>query len=225
MQAIEEYGKVLELVFRELYKEYFPQLPYPNKEKAINYEKKLRKSVEKFTIGEWIGLLREARFFEFIKNRKRIKEPLFFTPGFVDMLNKLRVEVTHPRPSEESALSRYDIKLLASFVRFGVECLLCELRILPVAQTKQVQVTSARQIYTKGIFSQVSRKDILKAAKDPRIVKYRWVSKYVEIEGKRYPPKGLLSLASGIPTSRFTTSQAERVLKKLGFEVSSINKE
>ena len=221
VQAIEEYGKVLELVFRELYKEYFPQLPYTDLDKAVNYVKKLGKSVEKFTIGEWIGLFRQSRLFDFIKSRKKIKEPLFFTPGFVDMLNKLRVEATHPRTDEESALSRYDIKLLASFVGLGVECLLCELGI----QTKQTQVTPVRQTYIKGIFSQVSREDILKAARDPRIVKYRWVSKYVEIEGKRYPVKGLLSLASGIPTSKFTTNEAERVLEKLGFKVYSINKE
>jgi len=225
VQAIEEYGKVLELVFRELYKEYFPQLPYTDLDKAVDYVKKLGKSVEKFTIGEWIGLFRQGHLFDFIKSRKKIKEPLFFTPGFVDMLNKLRVEATHPRPGEESALSRYDIKLLASFVGLGVECLLCELGILPIIQTKQAWVTPVRQTYTKGIFSQVSREDILKAARDPRIIKYRWVSKYVEIEGKRYPVKGLLSIASGIPTSKFTTNEAERVLEKLGFKVFSINKE
>jgi len=225
VQAIEEYGKVLELVFRELYRKYFPQLPYSDKEKAVNYEKKLGKSIEKFTIGEWIGLLREARLFDFIKNRKRIKEPLFFTPGLVDMLNKLRVEAAHPRSDEESALSRYDIRLLASFMGLGVECLLCELGILPFAETKYAKIIPVRQTYGKRIFSQVSREDVLKAAKDPRIVRYRWVSKYVEIDGKRHPVKGLLSIASGIPTSKFTTNEAERVLEKLGFKVYSVNKE
>ena len=218
MQAIEEYGKVLELVFRELYREYFPQLPYSDKEKAVDYEKKLGKSVEKFTIGEWIGLLRQARLFDFIKNRKGIKTSLFFTPGLIDILNKLRVEATHPRPYEKIVLSRYNIKLLASFMELGVKCLLCELGILPSTPPPPDRQTSIKSI------SQVSREDILKAAKDPRIVKYRWRSKYVEIDGKRFPPKGLLAIASGIPTSKFTTNQAERVLEKLGFKVYSINK-
>jgi len=224
VQAIEEYGKVLELVFRELYKEYLPQLPYPDKEKAVNYEKKLGKSVEKFTIGEWIGLLRQARLFDFIKNRKGIKISLFFTPSLIDMLNKLRVEATHPRPDEETILSRYDIRLLASFMELGVKCLLYELGISPSKQTTHAPFPSDKQTRIKGIFLQVSREDIIKATKDPRIVKYRYVSKYVEIDGKKYPPKGLLAIASGIPTSKFTTNQAERVLEKLGFKVYSVNK-
>ena len=224
IQAIEEYGKVLELVFRELYKEYFLQLPHSDREKALDYEKKLGKSVEKFTIGEWIGLLKQAHFFDFIKNRKGIKISLFFTPSLIDILNKLRVEATHPKLDEESVLGRYDIRSLASFMRLGVECLLCELGILPIIKTEKVQDTPSEQTCVTRVFGQISREDILKAAKDPRIVNYRYVSKYVVIDGKKFPPKGLLAIASGVPTSKFTTNQAERVLEKLGFKVYSVKK-
>ena len=42
---------------------------------------------------------------------------------------------------------------------------------------------------------------------------------YVELEGRRFPIKQLLSLATGLRNGRFTAQYAERVLTKLGFEL------
>jgi hypothetical protein len=42
---------------------------------------------------------------------------------------------------------------------------------------------------------------------------------YVVVNGRRYPPKQVLSAATGRPVVSFTTMEANRVLKKLGFEL------
>jgi hypothetical protein len=211
----------LEVVLRRLYREYFPQLPYADKEKAINFEKRQAKSVEGFTIGEWIGLFQEARLLDFVADRKNIKKPLFFTFSLLDILNKLRNKATHPDEVDE--LKKYDIKVVASFMASGVECLLRELGITVFTQIVRASVSLEQP--SRGAFSKVSGQDILNAAKDPRIESFRWVSKYIEIEGRKYSVKGLLSIASGIPTSKFTTGEAERVLEKLGFKVISVSRE
>lgn len=221
LPAIKEYGGALELIFKTLYRQHFPELPYSDKERAINYERKLGKSIDNFTMGEWIGLFREAHIFDFIKNSRNIDEPLFLSFGLIDVLNKLRNLVTHPDEKKRKLLERYNLRLVALFMKSGVECLLYELGIIPAQRFIQVQPTGRTSV--RGIFSQVSKEDILNAAKDLRIANYRWVSKYVEIEGKRYSVKGLLSIASGIPTSEFTTDQAEKVLEKLGFKVYTID--
>jgi len=218
LQAVREYGSILEVILRRLYREYFPQLPYTDKEKAINFEKRQGKSAEGFTIGEWIGLFREARLLDFIVERKNIKKPLFFTFSLLDIFNKLRNRATHPDEADE--LKKYDMRVVASFMASGIECLLHELGIKVSKPTVEASVSFGRP--SQGAFSSVTREDILKAAKDPRIESFRWVSKYVEIEGKKYSVKGLLSIASGVPPSKFTTNEAERVLEKLGFKVMSV---
>jgi predicted double-glycine peptidase len=40
---------------------------------------------------------------------------------------------------------------------------------------------------------------------------------YVVIEGRRYPPKQVISLVTGLDRADFTTHQARRVLRGLGF--------
>jgi hypothetical protein len=90
-QAVEEYGKVMELIFMELCREYFPQLAYSEKEKVLNYEKSIGKAPEKFTLGEWVGLFRQTRFSDFIKNKKGItRDSLFFSYGIIDALVDIR---------------------------------------------------------------------------------------------------------------------------------------
>jgi hypothetical protein len=42
---------------------------------------------------------------------------------------------------------------------------------------------------------------------------------YVIVNGRRYPPKQVVSAATGRPVVSFTTMEANRVLKKLGFEL------
>lgn len=53
-----------------------------------------------------------------------------------------------------------------------------------------------------------------------RNVKPNSVKKYsVKIGDAEYPVKQVLSVASGIPTAAFITTDAYRILTKLGFEV------
>ena len=40
---------------------------------------------------------------------------------------------------------------------------------------------------------------------------------YVVVEGRRFPPKQVLSRATGLDRADFTTHQARRILKRLGF--------
>jgi hypothetical protein len=156
LQAVREYGSVLEIVLRRLYREYFPQLPFTDKEKAISFEKRQGKSADGFTIGEWIGLFREARLLDFIAERKNIKKPLFFTFSLLDILNKLRNKATHPDEVDE--LKKYDMKVIASFMASGVECLLHELGIKVSTPTAEVPVSL---VPSRGMFSKVKREDIL----------------------------------------------------------------
>jgi hypothetical protein len=40
---------------------------------------------------------------------------------------------------------------------------------------------------------------------------------YVVIEGRRYPPKQVIALVTGLDRADFTTHQARRILRRLGF--------
>lgn len=42
---------------------------------------------------------------------------------------------------------------------------------------------------------------------------------YVVVEGRRFPPKQVVALVTGVDRSDFTTHQARRVLRRLGFPV------
>jgi hypothetical protein len=73
-----------------------------------------------------------------------------------------------------------------------------------------------------GRVVQIGRDDIIRAASDPRISGFRYKTVYVEIGNEKYPTKGLISLATGIPTEQFSTSDAKAILKKLGFKVVEV---
>jgi hypothetical protein len=45
---------------------------------------------------------------------------------------------------------------------------------------------------------------------------------YVEYEGRRYPIKQVISVATGLPKVSFTTMHAYKVLRELGFEVKEL---
>jgi hypothetical protein len=45
---------------------------------------------------------------------------------------------------------------------------------------------------------------------------------YVIVMGRRYPPKQVISCATGLDRADFTTHQARRVLKRLGFVASRL---
>ncbi len=48
---------------------------------------------------------------------------------------------------------------------------------------------------------------------------------YVVIEGRRFPPKQVISCATGLDRADFTTHQARRVLKRLGFTAARVGHE
>jgi len=202
----------------ELCREYFPQLAYSEKEKVLNYEKSIGKAPEKFTLGEWVGLFRQTRFSDFIKNKKGItRDSLFFSYGIIDALVDIRNRVTHP--GEDRSLDRCDKRIVASFMESAILCVLQELGIRSTANFQSPLADSLMRGQRGKQFAKVTREDILRAVRNPRISDFRYVWKYVLIDGKRYPVKGLLSMASGVPTSKFTTNEAERILEKLGFRV------
>lgn len=65
----------------------------------------------------------------------------------------------------------------------------------------------------------ITEDDILKATTDPRIKAIPFRTTFTEIEGKKYPVKGLISISTKVPRSEFDTLHAEKILKKLGFKV------
>jgi hypothetical protein len=48
---------------------------------------------------------------------------------------------------------------------------------------------------------------------------------YVVVSGRRYPPKQVISCATGLDRADFTTHQARRVLKRLGFQAARVTHE
>ena len=45
---------------------------------------------------------------------------------------------------------------------------------------------------------------------------------YVVVDGRRFPPKQVLSAATGLDRADFTTHQARRILKRLGFPAARV---
>jgi hypothetical protein len=48
---------------------------------------------------------------------------------------------------------------------------------------------------------------------------------YVELDGKKYPVKQVMAAVTGLSKESFSTEQAVKVLKALGFEVKDLRKE
>ena len=69
----------------------------------------------------------------------------------------------------------------------------------------------------------IEKDDIINAVKDvepePLTGKRKY---YIEINGKKYPIKQVISLVTGLPRIAFTAMDAYRILAKLGFEVKEI---
>jgi len=219
--SIDEYGKILQAMFEELYKECFPWLSEADAEKILSYRKESKKQIDKFTIGEWIGLFRAAKLFDAIeKTKKRPDEKsfVFFTSDVVAAINELRNRSTH----SDNDLRQYSPQQIASFVESAVICMLQELKMISETDTMHQAVFPKRVSNLANRFSQISREDILKASLDPEINDFRFVNKYIEIEGRKYSVKGLLSLASGTSPSSFTTDSATRILSRLGFKVMEV---
>ena len=69
----------------------------------------------------------------------------------------------------------------------------------------------------------VTREDVINAVKNVKPESLTGKRKYyVEINGKQYPIKQVLSLVTGLPRIAFTSMDAYRILTKLGFEVKEL---
>ena len=66
----------------------------------------------------------------------------------------------------------------------------------------------------------LSREQVIRSLKE--IAPERLQKHAVEIEGRRYPVKQAFALTTGQDVLDFTTTQARRALKQLGFEVIRI---
>ena len=93
--------------------------------------------------------------------------------------------------------------------------------VVPDNQTKFVQQDKA---YLRGVEivltpKQVMEKARLALADERNIPKYQvW---YVQVDGKKVPPKWLVSKLTGLPVNAFHTNEAKRVLQQLGIKIYS----
>jgi hypothetical protein len=93
--------------------------------------------------------------------------------------------------------------------------------VSPIPETDYSQIDRGRITVTLGGKRvTITREDILRASRDPRIKKFFYVGYHVELNGRKLPVKGLLSLATGIPVTEFgSTPKARGILQRLGFNV------
>lgn len=77
----------------------------------------------------------------------------------------------------------------------------------------QMQFTIARKTF---LLSKASIEQMLRGSKPEPIKKY-WTS----IGGVHFPIKQVLSVATNLPTAAFISTDAYRVLSRLGFEINS----
>jgi hypothetical protein len=93
--------------------------------------------------------------------------------------------------------------------------------VSPIPETDYSQIDRGKITVTLGGKRVIiTRDDILRASRDPAIKKFFYVGYYVDLDGKKLPVKGLLSLATGIPVTEFgSTPKARGILQKLGFKV------
>jgi hypothetical protein len=218
--AVDVYGKVLEGLFEVLYKEYFPNLTDAETEKVLDYRKKTGKQIDRFTIGEWIGLFRVSNLYDIIEKSKKKPDEgafVFFTLEIVGKVNELRNRNTHA----EKDLICYDQQHVASFIESCILCMLQELRLFPEVELVNRRF-SRQKVNPKKTYEGLSREDVLSASKDPAINDFKFTDKFVEIDGTKYPIRGLISLASGVSTSNLSTDNAANILCGLGFQVKEV---
>ena len=72
-----------------------------------------------------------------------------------------------------------------------------------------------REVQIAGRRFQLDRAGIVRAAE--HALPEPLNEHFVVVEGRRYPPKQVISLATGLDRADFTTHQARRILKRLGF--------
>ncbi len=125
-QAIREYGTIMERLLKNLYQNYFPNLPIRCKEKILDYERASRMPINRFTIGQWIGLFRSAGLFSYIAQDRKGKggSLVFFIPSLLDTLNKLRNKSTHSTTDYD----HYINKNTTAFAKATITCILHELQ-------------------------------------------------------------------------------------------------
>jgi hypothetical protein len=75
----------------------------------------------------------------------------------------------------------------------------------------QIQTTIARRPFT------LDPRSVERAA--AKVLPEPLVDHFAVVGGRRYPPKQVISLATGLDRADFTTHQARRVLSRLGFVV------
>lgn len=81
-----------------------------------------------------------------------------------------------------------------------------------------------QQVRTTQISTTIAGKTFLLAAdavarKLARMLPEPLTDHYVVVEGRRFPPKQVIALVTGVDRADFTTHQARRVLRRLGFTV------
>jgi hypothetical protein len=205
-------------VFEELYNEYFPKLSNKEAEDVVNYRKQVGKTTDKFTIGEWIGLFKVVNLFSIVENH--LKNPaesdfVFFTNEMTTQMKELRNRNTH----SEKDLVCYSEQHLALYLESAIICMLQELKMITEGDLVSRRSSVKQSPGNKKTFTTISREDVIRATKDQAINDFKFRDKYVEIEGIKYPAKGLLSIASGFAPSNLAIEDVTTKLEELGFKV------
>jgi len=123
-QAIKDYGSILEEHLRMLYERYFHKLPVQKQENILNYVKSSKTTIDRFTLGVWIGLFQCADLFRYIAQDKGRKEFVFFTSTFMNTLNELRNMSVHRKPYSKFYMNENS----ALFMKWVIKCILEELK-------------------------------------------------------------------------------------------------
>jgi hypothetical protein len=216
--VIDECGKILQTIFEELYNAYFPKLYDEEVEKVLNFRKQTGKTTDKFTIGEWIGLFKVVNLFGTIQNhlkKTEEKEFIFFTFEMTTQLKELRNRNTH----SDKDLVCYSEQQLASYLESATVCMLQELKMISEADLVGRRTPVKQSPDYQKAPPQISREDVLRATKDPAINDFKFSNKFVEIDGVKYPARGLVSLALGVSPSNLTLELVTKILSQVDFKV------
>lgn len=93
--AVKEYGKILEILLRLIYKETIMVIPQEKKSKIFEVEQKIGKGklpIEKFGFGQLIGLFSKSSLFKLVK---KLSGTDALDPKRLNEINGFRIDQTH----------------------------------------------------------------------------------------------------------------------------------
>ena len=99
------------------------------------------------------------------------------------------------------------------------EPLVTPIQVPPSTTSTKGEKADEAHVTLGGQRVRITKEDIIRASSDPKIQEFSYKTKYVDIEGRKYPVKGLVSIATGVSIDKFVTTAAQSILEKLGFRI------